>query len=66
MDMKASRGTIATLACALLMAGCAGTPEHTAEPILRQHAVETIRALADVLKEQHASVRWIERERCPQ
>src|SRR6185295_10477421 len=44
----------------------AGTPEHTAEPKLRQHAVDAIRSFVDVFEEQHASIRWIERERCPQ
>jgi outer membrane protein OmpA-like peptidoglycan-associated protein len=38
--MKASRGTLATLACALLIAGCAGTPEHSDELAAAQTAVD--------------------------
>src|SRR5262245_43042530 len=38
----------------------AGPAENPAQPELRQHAVDLVWALVDVLEKQHAAVRWIE------
>ena len=40
--------------------------QHAAQPQLRQHAIDPVRPLVDVLEEQDAAVRRVERERRPE
>src|SRR5687767_7711637 len=40
-----------------------GTAQHAAEPKLRQHAVDAVRPLVDVLEKQDTALRRVERER---
>jgi outer membrane protein OmpA-like peptidoglycan-associated protein len=55
--MKPTKGTIATLTCAVLVAGCASTPDHSDQLAAAQAAVET--AKADQRVVDHASVQLV-------
>jgi outer membrane protein OmpA-like peptidoglycan-associated protein len=59
--MKASRGTIATLACALLVGGCAGTPEHSDQLAAAQAAVD--QAKADQRVVDYAAVQLVQAQK---
>ena len=59
--MKLSKGIIATLSCALLVAGCASTPEHSDQLAAAQAAVE--QAKTDQRVVDHASVQLVQAEK---
>jgi outer membrane protein OmpA-like peptidoglycan-associated protein len=59
--MKASTGTIATLSCALLLGGCAGTPEQDDTLTAAQAAVAEAKADQHVV--DYASVQLVQAER---
>ena len=59
--MKLSKGIIATLSCAVLVAGCAGTPEHSDQLAAAQAAVE--KAKTDQRVVDHASVQLVQAEK---
>ena len=59
--MNASRGIIASLSCALLLAGCAGTPEHNDTLAAAQAAVQEAKADQHVV--DYASVQLVQAER---